>query len=112
MLLDADLRVRKASRCFLETFELTRKRIETAPLYELGSGEWNQPRLRQLLEDVLTKNRRLANFKLERHLPRLGRRTWLLSARRLENKGERHILLAMESMTGPVKARLPASGAG
>src|SRR5207249_602739 len=80
VLLDADLRVRQASRSFYQTFKLTRKKVENTPFFDLGDGEWNLPRLRQLLAS-LPQKKRLENFKLIQALPKFGRRTWLLNAR-------------------------------
>ncbi len=105
LVLDAELRVREASRSFYETFKLSRKKIENIPIYELADGQWDIPELRELLEEVLPKNRRFENFKIERAFPRLGRRTWLVNACRLERKGERLVLLALEDITFAPKAR-------
>jgi len=105
LVLDAELRVREASRSFYETFKLTRKKIENIPIYELANGQWDIPELRELLEEVLPKNRRFENFKIERAFPRLGRRTWLVNACRLERKGERLVLLALEDITFAPEAR-------
>ena len=106
LVLDAALRVRKASRSFYQTFKLTRKETESTLLYELQDGEWNVPQLRQLLDEVLPKNKRLENFRFEHDIGRTGRRTWLINARRLEHEGERLILLAMEEITArPISNR-------
>ena len=113
LVLDAELRVREASRSFYETFKLNRKKIENIPIYELANGQWDIPELRELLEEVLPKNRRFENFRIERAFPRLGRRTWLVNACRLERKGERLVLLALEDITFAPKARpapTPATG--
>src|SRR5262249_46145463 len=93
--LDGDLRVHKANRSFYEKFRLSRRKTESSLLYELGKGEWNSPELRKLVEDILPKNQRLENFVFEHDLPGVGHRRWLLNARRLENKAERLILLAL-----------------
>ena len=113
LVLDAELRVREASRSFYETFKLNRKKIENIPIYELANGQWDIPELRELLEEVLPKNRRFENFRIEREFPKLGRRTWLVNACRLERKGERLVLLALEDITFAPKARpapTPATG--
>ncbi len=95
LVLGPDLRVRKANRSFYDKFRLSRRKTETVPLYELGNGEWNLPELRKLLEEILPRNRRLENFKVEQDIPGHGRRTFLLNARRVENKSEHLILLAL-----------------
>ena len=47
--LDADLRVQRATAAFYETFLVSREETEGRHLYDLGNGQWNQPRLRELL---------------------------------------------------------------
>jgi two-component system CheB/CheR fusion protein len=101
LVLDANLRVRKANRPFYEKFRLNRRKTENTPLYKLGNGEWNVPELRKLLEEILPRNRSLENYKVEQDLPGLGRRTLLLNARRLDNNAERLILLALGESATP-----------
>jgi two-component system, chemotaxis family, CheB/CheR fusion protein len=110
VVLDADLRVRQASRSFYQTFKLTRKKTENTRLFDLGDGEWNLPPLRQLLES-LPQKKRLENFRLKHALPKHGRRTWLLNARMVESSGERLMLLALEDVTTAPASRAPMATA-
>jgi nitrogen-specific signal transduction histidine kinase len=102
VVLDASMRVRKASRSFYDTFHMSRRKTEGQLLHELGGGEWNVSELRERFDEVLTKNRRVENFRVKQGLSKLTLRTWVLSARRLESKGERLVLVALEDTTaGP-----------
>jgi len=97
LVLDADLRVRTASRSFYQTFALTPETTEGRPLYELADGEWNIPELRRLLDEILPQDNSLDGFEV-RHL---GGKTLLLNARRLvhEDGDAPLILLAIEDVT-------------
>lgn len=101
VVLDTGMRVVMASQSFYHFFRVTRAEVEGRPLYELGNGQWNIPRLRQLLEKILPRNNSFDGFKVAHVFPRVGRRALLLNARRLKEKGSENgmILLAMEAAT-------------
>ena len=98
----ADLRVTQANRAFYQYFRLTAAEVEGRFIYALGNRQWNLPRLRELLEDLLPKNNRLEDFELEVEFPGVGRKRFRLNACRLpgEESGKRSILLTLEEQTG------------
>ncbi len=53
LILDRDLRIIAVNSCFLRTFEVSDKNTEGRLVYDLGNGQWNIPRLKNLLEDIL-----------------------------------------------------------
>ena len=97
LLLEPDLRVRRASRSFYRTFRVTREATEGHLLYELGDRQWDIPALRRLLGDILPKHTVLTDFEVTHAFPTLGERTLLLNARRLDELDL--ILLAIEDVT-------------
>ncbi len=100
LVLDEDLRVVSANRSFYRTFKITPKETEGQPMYELGNRQWDIPRLRELLEEVLPKNKAFEDFEVEHDYPTIGRRTMLLSARREREASETQmILLTIEDIT-------------
>ena len=101
LVLDAGLRVVSASREFYRTFGVTREETEGRLIYELGNGQWDIPRLRALLEEILLQNATFRNFEVEHTFEHIGRKVMLLNARRLRRgPGERElILLAIEDAT-------------
>ena len=105
VVLDPELRVRKASRTFYDTFGLTPKKIAGIHFCEIGAGEWDVKPIRQLLEERLPHSARVADLEVEVAFRKLGRRTLAINARRLETRGEFAVLLAIEDVTG-------AGGAG
>lgn len=53
LLLDADLRVVRATPSFCAVFGMHHDQVQGRSLAELGTGEWNAPALRLLLENAL-----------------------------------------------------------
>ena len=70
-------------------------------MYELGHGEWRDPHLRELLEEILPARIELKDFELRQSLPGVGLRTLLLNARLLQQAdgAVEMILLALEDVT-------------
>jgi PAS domain S-box-containing protein len=101
VVLDADLRLISANRCFCETFKVKPGEIEGQFLYELGSREWKIPKLRELMEEILPMDTNFNNFEVEHEFKTIGRRVMHLNARRIYREtNETHlILLAIEDVT-------------
>jgi len=53
VVLDANLRVISANRSFYQTFKVTAEETERQLIYKLGNHQWDIPKLRELLEDIL-----------------------------------------------------------
>lgn len=101
VVLDADLRVVSANRSFYQTFQVSGAETENHLLYELGSGQWDLPALRQVLEDILPKNSHFHDLEVSQDFPGIGPKTMLLNARKLYRPGNHVllILLAIEDIT-------------
>lgn len=100
IVLDGDLRVVRATPAFYETFLVSREETEGRLFHDLGNGQWNQPRLRELLGQALFQDRPFVDFELEHEFPHIGRRTMRLNARRIpKSDGRRVLLLAVEDVT-------------
>jgi len=103
--LDGDLRVTVANPAFYRAFGVSQQETEKRLIYELGNGQWNISRLRQLLEEVVPRNSRVDDFAMSHDFPALGRRDMLLNATRVEvQKGHPFILLAVEDVTRAEKS--------
>ena len=101
LVLDADLRVKSASRSFYQVFGVTPEETKGRLVYELGNGQWNIPRLRTLLEEILPKENSFRDFEVDHVFEGIGRRRMLLNGRKVwtpENHSEL-ILLAIEDIT-------------
>lgn len=101
LVLDREHRVVSVNRCFCETFRLRPTQIVGTLISETGEGEWNIPELRELLEEILPRNSPFENFKVDHTFPHIGRKVFLLNARRLEREQglPGMILLAMEDVS-------------
>src|SRR5476651_1247871 len=81
LVLDQDLRVKTANRSFYDTFHVSKEETEHRLVYDLGNGQWDIPGLRNLLDEVLSRNQSVHDFEVEHSFPDLGRKTMLLNAR-------------------------------
>ena len=106
LVLDVDLRIIMVNEPFLRTFKVSREETVDKFLYTLGNGQWNIPKLRTLLEDVLPKHQAVRGFAVEHNFESIGPRTILLNARTLASvpEAEAMILLAMEDVTESAQA--------
>lgn len=102
LILHSDLRVQRANESFLQTFHVNLADIAEKPFAELGQGQWNIPELQRLLREILPKQQRVENYRIEAEFPQLGRRAFLVSGRKFyeEGRGIDLILLAWEDVTG------------
>ena len=101
VVLDSDLRVVKANRSFYQTFKVKPERTEGIVIYDLGNRQWDIPKLRELLEDILPQNLAFNDFEVEHDFETIGRKIMHLNARRIyrEPKQTQMILLAIEDVT-------------
>ena len=100
IVLDKDLRVIAASRSFYVKFETNPDDSQGKHLYELGNGEWDIPRLRALLENIIPGHREIDDYEVEHDFPHIGKRVVLLNACTvLYEKAHKNILLGIEDVT-------------
>jgi chemotaxis protein methyltransferase CheR len=101
LVLDRELRVIAASRSFYSVFKVSAEDTQGRPLYALGSGQWDIPQLRLLLEEILPGKGVMEGYEVEHAFPGLGRRTMCLNARQVNYEGgaDTTILLGIEDVT-------------
>ena len=100
LVLDANLQVTAANPAFYRTFDVSSADTEGRLIYELGDGQWNIPKLRELLEEIIPQNSRVDDFEMSHEFPHIGSREMQLNARRVElQQGHPFILLAIEDVT-------------
>src|SRR5437016_1213464 len=101
IVLDEAMRVVVASRSFYRAFAVTPRETEGRPLYELGNGQWDVPTLRERLAEVIPHHTTIEEFEIEHDFPAIGRRTMLLSARKVfyEGNNSTSLLVAIEDVT-------------
>ena len=101
VVLDKNLRVKSASKTFYKKFKVTEEETEGILLYDLGNRQWNIPRLREHLEEILPKNSHFHDFEISHTFPFVGKKIMLLNASRIVHKTshEELILLAFADVT-------------
>jgi PAS domain S-box-containing protein len=103
LILDAGLRVKTANESFYKHFRVSAAQTEDCLVYELGNGQWNIPRLRTILEEVLPRHSFFNDFEVTREFEGIGRRTLLLSCRQLAHL--QRILLFIDDITERMESR-------
>jgi two-component system CheB/CheR fusion protein len=101
-----DLTVVYVNPSFLKTFKVRREDTEGKLLYSLGNEQWKIPKLRAMLEEVLSKDAPVVDFEVEHVFPELGRKIMLLNASKIENGHNEMpmMLLAIEDVTDRKRA--------
>ena len=97
LVLTPDFRVQSANPAFYHLFQVHPTETEDQSIYQLGNGQWDIPELHTLLEEILPHNTVFNDYEVSHDFERIGPRTILLNARRLDNV--QFILLAMEDIT-------------
>ena len=107
LILTEDLRVRSANRAFYQAFQVDRAETEGRLIYELSNGQWDIPRLRRLLSEILPHDGAVEALEIEHSFANLGERTLLVTARAVAGAGDRPslTLLAVEDVTERQRSR-------
>lgn len=100
LVLDLDLRALTANRSFYETFQVMPSQTEHRSIFDLGNGQWNIPKLRSLLKEILAGNPEFKDFEVEHDFEQIGHKIMRLNARKMPPMGDtKMILLAIEDIT-------------
>ena len=101
LVLDPDLTIRFANRSFCRIFALAPEDTLGRKLYEIGDGQWDIPKLRTLLETIISDRKTIEAFEVEHFFPSIGQRIMVLNARMVYQPGDgiQQILLVIEDIT-------------
>ena len=101
IILYEDLSVALVNRSFYQIFKVKPGETEGQLIYDLGNHQWDIPKLRELLEDILPKTTSFDNFEVEHDFLDIGKRIMLLNACRiyLEANRTKLIILTIEDIT-------------
>ncbi len=101
VVLDSDLRVQRATQAFYDMFLVSREETQGRFLYDLGNGQWNVARLRELIGAALFRSEPFYDFELDHEFPHIGRRVMRLNGRRIPfpSAQRRTLLLSIEDVT-------------
>ena len=101
LLLDETLKVIAASTSFCVAFDVDPDRIVGRFLGEIGTGEWNKPQLRVLLEATADGNADIAAYEMDLRGMKAGVRQLVINAQRLNySDGDPiRLLMTVEDVT-------------
>ncbi|HET9679868.1 MAG TPA: CheR family methyltransferase, partial [Gammaproteobacteria bacterium] len=101
LMLDKGLNVVRANVAYYNHFGTKAEKTLGKNIFDLGHGQWDVPRLRELLEKLLPTSISINDFHVEYDGGKLGRRLLTINARRVQSlrRRSRFILLAIEDIT-------------
>jgi hypothetical protein len=105
LILDDKLIVKAANEYFYNFFKVTSKETEQKLVYKIGNGQWNVSWLKNILNDVISKDQFFKDYEVDHEFLLIGRKVMLLNARQIHypDKDGRKltpmIILAMEDVT-------------
>lgn len=101
VVLDDSLQLLAGSRCFYVVFGEDPANTLGRSLFELSSGQWDIPGLRQVLAAVVDDHTSVDSFEFERDFANLGKRTLHLSALPIRDQGTsgRMVLVSIKDIT-------------
>ena len=106
LVLDQDLHVTLANPVFYETFQVSPQETKGRLIYDLGNGQWDIPKLRELFGEITVHNTRIDSFEMRHKFQHLGIRHMILNARRIEPEGgTQMIVLSFEDVAEKGKAK-------
>jgi two-component system CheB/CheR fusion protein len=104
LVLDADLSIDFANSAYCRMFEVERGDLEGAQFYEVAEGQWDVPRLRKLLEQMLPNRSAVRDYRVTIHMPDGAKEPLSVSARLIRYDGEERIMLTVRSSAGSLDA--------
>lgn len=98
IILDKNLSVIFANKSFYTTFRVKESETENKKIFDLGNKQWDIPQLREMLNDIILKSTSFEKFEVKHCFPKLGQKTMILNARKINRRlGDHYILLAIEN---------------
>ena len=101
VVLNGDLKVVRANNAFYRTFHLNADEVAGVKIYELGNRQWDIPRLKELLENILPENPKYDDFEVDHDFGTLGHKILHLNAKWIfsDDDQTRFIILAIADVT-------------
>jgi chemotaxis protein methyltransferase CheR len=88
-----------ANPAFYSTFKTTPAETEGRLVYALGNRQWDIPKLKKLLGQVIPQHAVFSDFERKYNFLIIGPKTMLLNARYFQSDQQKFILLAIEVVT-------------
>jgi two-component system CheB/CheR fusion protein len=105
LVLNGGMRIVSANRAYCSFFKVTEQETINKNIYDIGKRQWDIPKLKQLLGDILPRKIFFDDYEVRQTFPKIGKKILLLNAREIKQKStkERFVLLAMDDITGHKK---------
>ena len=68
-----------ANRAFYKLFKMDMEQVEKRSLFKIGSGAWNSPQLKQLLEATLQSRNSFEEFNFSHEFDTIGFKNLILN---------------------------------
>src|SRR3990170_4689978 len=107
LILDANLKIIQANTSFRRTFHLLAKDIDGQAIFNLKNGQWDIPKLRELLAKIITSNNIADHLELSHNFPDTGYKHLMINAHQTGGKsdGSRTVLLHIQDITKQTQAK-------
>ncbi|TFF90721.1 MAG: PAS domain-containing protein, partial [Promethearchaeota archaeon] len=100
IVLDRELKVIRVNKAFYDLFKIPPREVIDKYLYDLGNKQWDIPKLRNLLNEIIKDHSMIKDFEIEHNFDIIGKKTMLLNAKEIiREKNKSLILLAIEDIT-------------
>ena len=95
LILDKNIKIKSANKSFCKTFHVNEEECIGKSLYKLGNNQWDIKKLRELIEEIVTKNKNFHDFEVEHVFPVIGKKIMLLNAHRIIQARENEELIVL-----------------
>jgi len=101
VVLNEKFQVIAANSSFYAVFRATSDETVGQSFFALGNRQWNAPKLRELLEQILPQNKQINEFIVEHDFPAIGRKKMSINGLRIRREGvaTETILLIIKDVT-------------
>ncbi|MCO4842814.1 MAG: PAS domain S-box protein [Yoonia sp.] len=103
LVLDGAFNIISVSQSFHRVFVAGSEQLVGQNLFTIQNRQWDEPKLRDLLGNILRQKKAVESFELTLDTPNVGQRDMVMNARMIED-GQDFILLALEDVTEQKKA--------
>ena len=104
LVLTPDMRINMANKAFYTLFKTNIDRTEGHYFFEMETGQWNIPELKEKLSEIIEKNKTFDNFEVTRVFPGIGQKTLMFNAMRMEQPDPKknQLLVVVQDMTSRI----------
>jgi PAS domain S-box-containing protein len=109
VVLDGELNIQTANRAFYTLFGLSRDQTQGIPIRKVGSKEWETSESWKAIETTLSNQTEFQSIEIDGDFPVVGRRTFVLDARRLTRDGNALVVMTFQDITERKQAQRTTS---